>query len=545
MIIAHDDSMEAVMVVMLFQVGQIIENIATNKSKAAIMSAVELRVESATKISDHGYHVVKPEDLKIGDKIIVRTGELIPIDGEIYEGEALIDTSSLTGEYVPVHSSVSNKVYGGCLVKSGTIRVIVDKKYQDSTVAKIMELIASGGEKKSKADQFIAKFAKWYTPIVVIVAALVTLIGGLIAQNEWLTFISVGLKIIVTGCPCAIVISVPLAYFSALGLASKNGIVVKGVNYLDSFVNIGKIVTDKTGTLTKGSFYITKVKSETNDDELLNSLLAAECLSTHPIGKAICENHDIKELASKQTDFIEIPGLGVKTNYDGDSIIAGSYKFLTQSGIDVPNVTENGLITYCGKNGQYLGYVVLNDIIKENAKTFVDLLHKNGIEILLLTGDKEENAKMICQSVGISNYRSSLLPEEKTQILEEEMKGYNKTVAYIGDGINDAPSIIRSDIGIAMGGIGSDIAVENADVVIMNDDPIKVYDTIKISKMARNTSIFNIVFALFVKISVAVLIAIFKDKIDMTVAVLADTGLTVVLVINSLLLLYRKIRRKK
>lgn len=543
--IAHDGAMEALMVVTLFQIGQIIENIATNKSKAAIMSAVELRVDKANKITEKGIETVEPESLMVGDKIIIRHGEMIPIDGEIYEGEALIDTSSLTGEYVPILAKSGNKVYGGCLIKEGTVSVVVSKKYNDSTIAKISDLIASGGEKKSKADQFIAKFSKWYTPTVVIVAFLVFLIGGLITQNEWLKYVSVGLKIIVTGCPCAIVISVPLAYFSAIGLASKNGIVVKGANYLDSFVNLGKVITDKTGTLTKGQFEIIKISASNNENELLESLWIAECLSTHPIGRAICQNADVDKYTKGQKDFVEYAGLGVKTTYEEHAFVAGSYKFIKQEGFDIVDVEENGVVTHCVKDGKYLGYVVLSDVIKEEAKTFVKLLQKANIEIVLLTGDKENNARLVCQNIGINKFYSNLLPEDKTKILDEEMQGYDKNVAYIGDGINDAPSIIRSDIGIAMGGIGSDIAVENADVVIMNDDPMKVYDTIRISKMARNTAIFNIVFALFVKISVAILVTIFKDKIGMTVAVLADTGLTVLLVINSLLLLYRRIHKRK
>ncbi len=544
LVIAHDELMEAVLVSTLFQIGRVVELVATTKSKAAIMSAVQLRVENASLVTEEGIKKVKPEDLNIGDVVIVTSGELIPSDGEIIEGEGLIDTSSLTGEYVPIKAKENTLVFSGCLVKTGTIKVKVNKKYSESTVAKITELIAQGGEKKSKADDFIAKFAKYYTPFVVGIAIVSFLVGALISQ-DWFEWVERGLKILVIGCPCAIVISVPLAYFSSIGLASKNGIVIKGSNYLDELCRLGKLITDKTGTLTHGSFSIQSVNPADgiNKDELLDNIYAAESLSKHPIGKAICHGKNLKKIASEQKGFMEIAGLGVETTWKNKHIIAGSEKLLKNHKVECASAHEIGTIIHCAVDDKYLGYVVLSDEVKENAEPMVSLLHKENVEIILLTGDKEENAKDICDKLGIDRWYSQLLPEDKTKILEKEMSNSNKAVAYIGDGINDAPSIIRSDIGIAMGGIGSDIAVENADIVIMNDDPAKVYDAKKIAKMARNTSIFNIVFALVIKLAVAILALIPVLNIPMWVAVLADTGLTVVLVLNSLLLLYRKIRR--
>ena len=544
--IAHEDAMEAVMVVLLFQVGHIIENIATNKSKAAIMSAVELRVDSANRVTPNGIEVVEPESLNIGETIVIKVGERIPVDADVIEGSALIDTSSLNGEYVPIKAEAGQTIYAGCMIKSGVLTAKVKRKYEDSTVAKIIDLISQGGEKKSKADEFIAKFARFYTPIVVLVSVLAFVIGGLITQDEWLKYLSVGLKILVTGCPCAIVISVPLAYFSGIGLASKNGIVIKGSNYLDELARMGKLVTDKTGTLTHGSFKITKVHPVgVKEEELLHNLLAVESLSTHPIAKAICHDQDVKKLASQQSNYQEIAGQGVTSVYKKKHLAAGSSAFMQKLGLKPLEVTDAGTVIHCAVDDKYIGYVVLSDEIKEDAQPMVNLLHHNGTEIVLLTGDKEENAKDICNKLGIDRWKSELMPEDKVKILEDEIEGYDKAVAFVGDGINDAPSIIRSDIGIAMGGIGSDVAVENADIVIMNDDPAKIYDAIKISKMARNTSIFNVIFALTIKILVAVLIMIFDDHIGMTVAVLADTGLTVLLIINSLLLLYRKVKRPK
>ena len=545
--IAMDDAMEAIMVVILFQIGRIIEGVATNKSKAAVMSAVELRVDRANLITEEGVKVVSPEELTIGQHIIVKVGELIPVDGEIIEGEAMIDTSSLTGEFVPVSAKRGDGVYSGCLIKSGTITVLVKKIYADSTVSKIIELITSGGEKKSKADEFISKFSRYYTPMVVVLSVLTIAIMGIITQN-WMDSVYQGLEILVTGCPCAIVISVPLAYFAAIGLSSKHGIVVKGANYLDKLVDMGTLITDKTGTLTKGTFTIQNIHAnDVDEDTLLDALYKAESLSNHPIGKAICHGKILKRIAADVQNFKEIAGFGIECDYKGQHILAGSSKLMDKNNIKYDVPSEVGAIVHVAVDNSYYGYVVLADEIKEGASEMVNLLHKQKVEVVLLTGDHEENAKDITAKLNIDRYHSELLPEQKTVILEEEMNNTKKAVAFIGDGINDAPSIIRSDIGIAMGGIGSDIAVENADIVIMNDDPGKVYDAVKIAKMARNTAIFNIVFSLIVKATVAGLVIaqefIPNFMVPMYVAVLADTGLTVIMVLNSLALLYRKVTR--
>ena len=541
-----DRAMEGMMVVGLFQVGQIIERIATNRSKLAVMNAIQLRVEYANLLKNGEVTKVDPEQLEIDDNVVVSAGEMIPVDGEVIKGSAYVDKSSLTGEFVPVLADKDNKeVLAGCLVKNGSITLRVNRKYEDSAVSKIIDLISNSGEKKSKADEFIGKFAKWYTPIIVLLAILVFVVGGAISRlwDEWLIR---GLEILVTGCPCAIVISVPLAYFAGIGLASKKGIVIKGTNYLDEINNINKVVTDKTGTLTHGVFTISKVcaSKDSSDQELLNALYAAESLSNHPIAKAICHDVDIKSLAAKQKDYQEIAGFGVKTVYDGQNISAGNIAFINQNGLNAERANENGTIIYCQKDGRYLGYVVLNDEVKKEAYEMVSLLHKEKMAVVLLTGDKEENALSLQKELNLDRVYSELTPEEKTTILEQEMLNNKGNVAFLGDGINDAPSIMRSDVGFAMGAIGSDIAVENADVVIMNDDPAKVYEAVKIARIARHTAIFNIAFALFVKAVVAILVMIPTISIPMMIPVIADTGLTVVLVLNSLLILYRKIRKQ-
>ena len=542
-------AMEGMMVVGLFQVGQIVEKIATNRSKAAVMSAIQLRVEYANLLKDGEVRKVDPEELEIGDSVVVGAGEMIPVDGEVIDGSAYIDKSSLTGEFVPVLADVNdNEVLAGCLVKSGLVTLKVKKKYEDSAVAKIIELISNSGEKKSKADEFIAKFAKWYTPAIVLLSLLVILIGGLITQ-EWRHFVVSGLEILVTGCPCAIVISVPLAYFAAIGLASKNGIVIKGTNYMDEINNLNKIITDKTGTLTHGVFKIQKIVTAEGikEEQLLEALYAAECLSTHPIAKAICHDVNVKEIAAQQSEYKEFAGKGVMTSYKGEYIYAGNVKFMDMTGVQVSKAEEQGTVVYCQKEGKYLGYIVLNDEVKKESYDMVRLLHKEKMEVVLLTGDKNENALALQEELGIDRIYSELAPEDKTRILEEEMGDYHK-VGFVGDGINDAPSIMRADVGFAMGAIGSDIAVQNADVVIMNDNPAKVYESVKIARIARHTAIFNIVFALAVKAIVAILV-IFPQllnisQLPMVVPVIADTGLTVVLVLNSLLILYRKLSIK-
>ena len=534
-------AMEAMMVVGLFQIGQIIEKIATNRSKAAVMNAIQLRVEYANLLKNDQIVKVDPEELNIGDNVVISAGEMIPVDGQVISGSAYVDKSSLTGEFVPVLADEENaEVLAGCLVKTGSITIKVMKKYEDSAVSKIIDLISNSGEKKSKADEFIAKFAKWYTPVIVLLAVLVFVIGGAITQ-EWRNWVVRGLEILVTGCPCAIVISVPLAYFAAIGLASKRGIVIKGANYLDQLNNVNKIVTDKTGTLTRGVFVIQKVVPVENveEDDLLHALYAAECLSTHPIAKAICHDVDVKALAARQKDYKEIAGYGVQTTYHDEIIYAGSAKYMQDLGVEL-KPEEKGTIVHCKKGDKYLGYIVLNDEIKDEAYDMIKLLHKEKMEVILLTGDKKQNAEQIQTELGIDKVYSELTPEQKTELLEKEMSSSSRAITYVGDGINDAPSIILSDVGIAMGAIGSDIAVENADVVIMNDNPAKVYEAVKIARIARNTAIFNIAFALLVKLAVAILVVIPTLNIPMMVPVIADTGLTVLLVINSLLILYRK-----
>ena len=541
----HIDMMDGVMVIVLYQVGELFEHIASGKSKNAISNAIDLRADTANLITDNKVVEVKPETLKVGDIILVRIGEIVPADGEIIDGQGTLDTSSLTGEPMPVDALVGMNALSGSILRSGSITIRINKVFADSTISKILELVQSSGERKAKAEKFITKFARIYTPSVFLIGILFAVISGLIT-HDWAQSIFGGLAILVVSCPCAIVISVPLAFFAGIGLASKRGVVIKGANYLDSLCKIGTVYIDKTGTLTYGDFKVSDwVTNYVKEDELKTCLLAAESRSNHPIAKAICLHQNVSALALKQENYEEIAGLGVKTEYEGNTILAGNVELLKNNGVVVEEVEVGGTAIYVAKNGKYIGYVVLKDVVRDKAKELVKKLNSIGIEVVLLSGDKESTVKEVADAVGIKEYHAKLLPQEKTKYVEKaiENRENGKLIAFAGDGINDTPSIIRADVGFAMGGIGSDVAVENSDVVIMQDHPLKIYDSIKIAKKTRAVAIFNIVFSLVVKVAVIILILSgVLGHMGMTVAVLADTGLTVLMTFNSLMLIYRKIK---
>ena len=541
----HIDPMDGAMVIILYQVGELFEHIASGKSKNAISNAIDLRADTANLITDNRVVEVKPETLKVGDKILVRIGEIVPADGEIIDGQGTLDTSSLTGEPMPVDALVGMNALSGSILRSGSITIRINKVFADSTISKILELVQSSGERKAKAEKFITKFARIYTPSVFLIGILFAVTSGLIT-HDWAQSIFGGLAILVVSCPCAIVISVPLAFFAGIGLASKRGVVIKGANYLDSLCKIGTVYIDKTGTLTYGDFKVSDwVTNGVKEDELKTALLAAESRSNHPIAKAICLHQNVSSLALKQENYEEVAGLGVRTEYEGNVILAGNVELLRNNGINVEEVEVGGTAIYVAKNGKYIGYVVLKDVVRDKAKELVKKLNSIGIEVVLLSGDKESTVKEVANAVGIKEYHSKLLPQDKTKYVEKaiENRENGKLIAFAGDGINDTPSIIRADVGFAMGGIGSDVAVENSDVVIMQDHPLKIYDSIKIAKKTRTVAIFNIIFSLVVKVAVIILILTgVLGHMGMTVAVLADTGLTVLMTFNSLMLIYRKIK---
>ena len=537
------DMMDGVMVVALYQVGELFEHIATGKSKNAISNAIDLRADTANLIVNGKVSQVKPETLKVDDKIIVHVGEIVPADGVIIEGQGTLDMSSLTGEPMPVDVVEGSNVLSGSILKSGSITVCVNKVFADSTISKIIELVQSSGEHKAKAEKFITRFARIYTPTVFVIGILFALLTGIIS-GQWSEGIYRGLAILVVACPCAIVISVPLAYFAGIGLASKRGIVIKGANYLDSLCNIGVLFVDKTGTLTYGNFEVTEIHNiGVSKEEFLEALYSAESRSNHPIAKAIVLHQNISELALNQEDYEEVPGLGISTKYKNQQILAGNVDLLKKYGVFAEEIDLPGTAVYVAKNGKYIGYVLLQDIVRDKAKLMVKKMHELGVKVVLLSGDKEATVKQVANEVGVDSYYAKLLPGDKTKFVEDaiEHRENKKLVAFAGDGINDTPSIIRADVGYAMGGIGSDMAVENSDVVIMQDHPLKIYDSIVIAKKVRRVAIFNIVFSLLVKVAVIVLLMT-KVVSNMEIAVLADTGLTVLMTLNSLLIIYRKIK---
>ena len=540
------DAHDGAMVIILYQVGELFEHIATGKSKNAISNAIDLRADTANLITDNKVVEVKPETLKVGDIILVRIGEIVPADGEIIDGQGTLDTSSLTGEPMPVDALIGMNALSGSILRSGSITIRINKVFADSTISKILELVQSSGERKAKAEKFITKFARIYTPTVFAIGILYAVIAGLLPPHDWPQSIFGGLAILVVACPCAIVISVPLAFFAGIGLASKRGVVIKGANYLDSLCKIGTVYIDKTGTLTYGDFKVSDwVTNGVKEEELKTALLAAESRSNHPIAKAICLHQNVSSLALKQENYEEVAGLGVKTVYEGNTILAGNVELLKGNGVEVEEVEVGGTAIYVAKNGKFIGYVVLKDVVRDKAKELIKKLDSIGIKVVLLSGDKESTVREVAEAVGIKEYHAKLLPQDKTKYVEKaiENRENGKLIAFAGDGINDTPSIIRADVGFAMGGIGSDVAVENSDVVIMQDHPLKIYDSIRIAKKTKAVAVFNIVFSLLVKVVVITLILlnVFKDH-AMVAAVLADTGLTVLMTLNSFLLIYRKIK---
>ena len=540
------DAHDGAMVIILYQIGELFEHIATGKSKNAISNAIDLRADTANLITDNRVVEVKPETLKVGDKILVRIGEIVPADGEIIDGQGTLDTSSLTGEPMPVDALVGMNALSGSILRSGSITIRINKVFADSTISKILELVQSSGERKAKAEKFITKFARIYTPSVFLIGILFAVISGLLPPHDWPQAIFGGLAILVVACPCAIVISVPLAFFAGIGLASKRGVVIKGANYLDSLCKIGTVYIDKTGTLTYGDFKVSDwITNGVKEDELKIALLAAESRSNHPIAKAICLHQNVSNLALLQENYEEVAGFGVKTVYEGNTIFAGNVELLKNNGIEVEEVEVGGTAIYVAKNGKFIGYVVLKDVVRDKAKELVKKLNEIGIEVVLLSGDKESTVREVAEAVGIKKYHAKLLPQDKTKYVEKaiENRENGKLIAFAGDGINDTPSIIRADVGFAMGGIGSDVAVENSDVVIMQDHPLKIYDSIRIAKKTKTVAIFNIIFSLLVKVVVITLIlfGVFGE-FAMMAAMLADTGLTVLMTFNSLMLIYRKIK---
>lgn len=545
---------EAVMIVLLYQVGEIFEDFASERSHKAISDAVGLRAKTANLLIDGSIRSVDPKELKISDEVLIKVGEIVPADGVISSGEGAFDMSSLTGEFVPVSKKEGDFVNSGTILKSGSVTIKVSKSYEDSTVSHILRLVEESESKKSKADKFIAKFARIYTPIVVSLAVLLAVVPSLIlGYNDpavWSHWVYTAICLLVISCPCAVVVSVPLSYFAGIGLASKNGILVKGASYFDKLNELGLLVTDKTGTLTYGRFVVSeKCIRGTEEGTFDEYLLAAESRSNHPIAKAIIENQNIDEISKGIESYEEIAGYGVKVVYKGHEILAGNAALLKKEGVSAEKIEKRGSIVMLSCDWVYLGYVLLSDEPRPQSERMVQSLKERNVETLMLTGDKKEGAEAMASKLGVARFESELLPSDKTSILKKEIDSSDKAVAFLGDGINDAPSIALADIGIAMGGGGSDLAIENADVVIMDDDPAKVVTALEIAKKTRARAKWDVVIALSVKFLIGLLTVIMPyiangNELPMFIAVLADTGLTALLILYSVSLLYTKLSKK-
>lgn len=527
---------EAVMVMVLYQIGEYFQDKAVEKSKKSISDLMDIRPDYAN-VEINGEIVKKsPEEINIGETIIVKAGEKIPLDGVITDGSAIIDTSALTGESVPQNLSVGNSAISGCINTNGLIKIKVDKIYSQSTVSKILELVEHASSKKAKAENFITKFARIYTPAVVILAVLLAIIPPIIFNGIFSIWFSRALTFLVISCPCAIVISVPLGFFAGIGGASCQGILIKGSAYLEGLSKPYAVVFDKTGTLTKGKFQVVKIvpQSGIGEDELLKLTAYAESYSNHPIATSIKEKYSNQIIQSEITNVEEIAGNGVKANISGNTIIVGNEKLMNKFGIDYIPVNETGTIIYIAQNFTYLGFIVISDTIKDYAKETIPSLNKNKIKTVMLTGDNSKTAKTVATKLGIAEVYSQLLPKDKVEKLEEiiTQKDKNKTVIFVGDGINDAPVLTRADIGIAMGGIGADAAIEAADVVIMDDKLPKIQAGITIAKRTMTIVKQNIIFAIGIKI--LFLICGAYGFISMWGAVFADVGVTLLAVLNSL-----------
>lgn len=525
---------EAVLVMLLFSIGEYLSDLAVDNSKKAIVELMDLRSD---KINLKDIGVTDVNNANVGDIFVVAPGEKVALDGIIIKGESHLDTSSLTGETVPRAVYKNSAVLSGTINLEGVLEVKATKTFETSTASKIIEILEKSEEKKTKTEKFITRFSKVYTPIVVLLAILIIIIPTILGGN-FNTWLYRALEILVISCPCALVISVPLGYFSGIGKCSKEGILVKGSNILDDLVNIDTIIFDKTGTITEGVFEVTKIFSVNNKDaELLKLAAEAEANSNHPIALSIKKAYG-KEIKSKITNAKEISGAGISCIIGKDNILVGNKKLLKYNKIDVEENKELGTIVYVAKNKKLLGYIVISDKIKTNAKESLDKLRSDGISnLIMLSGDAEEVVNIISKKLNLDKAYGNLLPQDKVNILEE-YKMKNKT-AFVGDGINDAPVIKCADVGIAMGGIGSDATIEASDIVLMKDDLSNLADAIKISKITKKIVLSNIIFAIMFKIIMLVLAILGITPIWL--AVFADVGVTIISVFNSLRIFIKRI----
>ncbi len=528
---------EAVAVMLFYQIGELFQDYAVDKSRKSISKLMDIRPDYANLLRGGTEERVSPEEVKIGDTIIIKSGEKVPLDGVIIEGKTTLDTKALTGESVPRDAKKGDMVLSGCINLSGTIKLEVTKEFGESTVSKILDLVENASSKKAKSENFITKFAAYYTPIIVLIAIVLAIVPPIIIEGaSFQDWIYRALTFLVVSCPCALVISIPLSFFGGIGGASKLGVLVKGSNYLEALSNVETIVFDKTGTLTEGVFEVQFIEPVgISKAELLKIAAYAEYNSNHPISKSIKKAYNEKINQEQIINTEELSGRGMEAKIGNQSVLVGNEKLMDEKGIDFQKCTHIGSVVYVAIDGKYVGHIVIADKIKEDAKRTIEELNKNNIkQIIMLTGDRKNIGESIAGELGIDKVYTELLPDGKVKKIEEllEMKSEKGKVVFVGDGINDAPVLAMADIGIAMGGIGADSSIEAADVVIMTDQPSKIITVMRLAKKTMRIVKENIIFAIGVKVLVLILTAIGLST--MWQAVFADVGVSVIAILNAL-----------
>lgn len=529
---------EGVAVMLFYQIGEMFQDMAVNRSRKSISALMDIRPDFANLKINGDIKKVEPEEVRIGDVVVVKPGEKVPLDGKVIEGNSMIDTAALTGESVPREVGVGDSILSGVINKNGLLTIKVEKEFGDSTVSKILDLVQNASSKKAPTENFITKFARFYTPAVVFAALALAVIPPLVIEGATFSqWIYRALAFLVVSCPCALVVSIPLGFFGGIGGASKNGILVKGGNYLEALNSVEMVVFDKTGTLTKGIFKVTEIKPENNisKEELMNLAAYAENYSNHPIAASILKAYDKEISKDKIKDYKEISGHGVKVLLDEKEVLAGNYKLMNEENIPYKQVETIGTVVHVAVDKKYAGYIVISDEVKEDSAKAIKALKNIGIKkSIMLTGDNKTVGIKIAEELGLDEVHAELLPDQKVEKLEAlfKEKSNKGKIVFVGDGINDAPVLARADIGIAMGGVGSDAAIEAADVVIMTDEPSKIATAIKIAKKTRSIVMQNIVFALGVKLVILVLVA--AGMGTMWEAVFGDVGVALIAVLNAM-----------
>ena len=536
------DYTEAIAVMLFYQIGELFQSYAVGKSRRNISDLMDIRPDYANVERDGKIETVDPDEVEIGSIIVVSAGEKIPIDGVIVEGTTSLDTAALTGESVPRNAKSGDEVISGCINLSGTVKIRTTKAFGESTVSKILDLVENSSSKKSKSEKFISKFARYYTPIVcysALALAIIPPVGRLIAGYDalWSQWIYRALTFLVISCPCALVISIPLSFFAGIGGASKEGVLVKGSNYLETLSKTNCVVFDKTGTMTKGVFEVSEIcpQGDVSNDKLLEYAAFAECYSSHPISKSIQKAYAKDIDKNTVTDVEEISGHGLTAKVNGVSVAAGNAKLMKKLGLEYSDCDKTGTVVHIAVDGKYAGYILISDTLKPTSVEAIAALKKMGIEkTVMLTGDSYKVAQAFAAQLGVDEVHSELLPADKVKQVEALLaqEGEKKKLAFVGDGINDAPVLSRADIGIAMGGLGSDAAIEAADIVLMDDDPLKISKAIKISKKCLRIVNQNIYFAIGIKVLCLLLGAV--GIANMWVAIFADVGVMVIAVLNAI-----------